>query len=321
MFPRILDIPITDSFSLTIFSFGFMVAVAILTAAWLTGRELDRRQSVGQIGRVTAYGKPEPKRRKQKAEMKPSQHMGTITVLAAAFGIGGSKLFHILENLDEFFLNPVGMLFSTGGLTFYGGLICAGLAIAYYVRKVGIPVPIMADAVAPGLMLAYGIGRIGCYLAGDGDWGVCSDLADKPAWIPGFLWSETFPDNVLGPGQTPIDPISYNIRQGDTGCVVGVTDGVFPTMLYEFAMASILFGVLWALRKKPHQAGWLFGGYLLFAGLERLLIERIRVNNEYDLFGLAVSQAEVISVVLILAGAAVMAWRWGKKASDPVPAE
>src|SRR5690606_9074133 len=89
-------------------------------------------------------------------------------------------------------------LFSPAGLTFYGGLICAGLAIAYYVRKKGLAVPRVADAVAPSLILGYGIGRIGCYLAGDGDWGKCSALSQKPAWIPDFLWSETFPRNILG---------------------------------------------------------------------------------------------------------------------------
>jgi phosphatidylglycerol:prolipoprotein diacylglycerol transferase len=208
--------------------------------------------------------------------------MGTVIILAGIFGIAGSKLFHILENLPQFFQDPMRMIFSAGGLTFYGGLICAGLAITWYVKKKGIAPSLMADAVAPGLILAYGIGRIGCHLSGDGDWGITSNLADKPGWIPHWLWAETYPNNINGE--------------------VLLGDGVFPTPLYEFAMSLVLFGVLWALRRHPFKSGWLFGLYLVFAGAERLLIEQIRVNNTFDLFGMTVTQAEVISVIMILIG-------------------
>lgn len=292
MYPRLLEIPITSSFTLTIYSFGFMVAVAILTAAWLTGRELDRKQAAGQIGQIKLKGKDGKPR-----TARPSEIMGTVTILAAVFGVLGSKLFHILENLDQFMQDPGAMLFSSGGLTFYGGLICAGLAVAWYVRKNGIGVGQMADAAAPGLILAYGIGRIGCHLAGDGDWGIASSLADKPGWIPTWLWHETYPNNILG-----VD-----------------LAGVYPTSLYEFMMCLALFGVLWAIRKHSHKAGWLFSLYLVFTGLERYLIEQIRVNNVFDVLGMQVTQAEVISSVLVLVGLLGMMRTWRKEVPTPNP--
>ncbi len=292
MYPRLIEIPITDGFTLTIYSFGFMVAVAILTAAWLTGRELDRKQADGLIGKIKLKGKDGKPR-----NARPSEIMGTVTIIAAVFGVLGSKLFHILENLDQFMQDPTGMLFSTGGLTFYGGLICAGLAVAWYVRKNGVQVGHMADAVAPGLLLAYGIGRIGCHLAGDGDWGIASNLADKPGWIPTWLWQETYPNNILG----------VDLSQA----------GVYPTSIYEFLMIVVLFGALWVLRKHTHKAGWLFGMYLVFTGAERYLIEQIRVNNVFDFLGMLVTQAEVISSILILVGVLLMMRTWKKGMETP----
>lgn len=296
MFPRLIEIPIGPG--LTIYSFGFMVAVAILFASWLTSLELKRRQEIGQLGPIKVKRKPRKSDRKgdrknrksrnaQVEVVKPADFVGTLTIIAAVAGIAGSKLFHILENLDQFAADPAGMIFSRGGLTFYGGLIVAAVAVAWYARKKGIPVPVLADATAPGLMIAYGIGRIGCHLAGDGDWGIASDLSNKPGWLPDWLWSETYPNNILGidlPG-----------------------DGVFPTPLYEFAMTVALFAVLWGLRKHPFRFGWLFALYFVLNGIERFLIEQIRVNNTFDLLGMTVTQAEVIAVAFIVIGLAGLA--------------
>lgn len=296
MYPRLSDI-FQDLFGFSlpfpIYSFGAMLAVAFLVAAWLFRKELDRHYQDGRLRGVRIQVPEAKNRRKSTKEVSPGALVGTMTVIAVVAGVVGAKLFHILENLDAFARDPLGMIFSTGGLTFYGGLLCAAIAIGWYVRKKGQSIPLVADSVAPTLILAYGIGRIGCYLAGDGDWGICSSLADKPSWIPAFLWSETFPNNVMGPNMQPIDLLAQ--------CGPGY-DGVYPTMLYEFAMCAALFGVLWALRKHPFKAGWLFSLYLVFAAVERFLIEQIRVNNVFDLFGLAVTQAEIISVILALLG-------------------
>src|SRR5690606_34282966 len=127
-----------------------------------------------------------------------------LIVIALIGGFLGARLFHILENLDQFARDPLGMIFTTGGFTFYGGLIVAAAGIAWFLRKKGLAIGRFADAGGPTLMLGYGIGRIGCYLAGDGDWGVCSYLEEKPGWIPGWLWSEDFANSVLGQPATVI---------------------------------------------------------------------------------------------------------------------
>jgi phosphatidylglycerol:prolipoprotein diacylglycerol transferase len=198
---------------------------------------------------------------------------------------------------------PADMIFSTGGLTFYGGLITAGVAIAWYAKSKGIHVPTLADAIAPSLMLAYGIGRIGCHLAGDGDWGIPSNLGAKPGFLPDWLWAETYPNNILG--------------------VAIPEPGVYPTSIYEFVAGVLLFALLWSLRKHPFKPGWLFMVYLFLNGLERFLIEQIRVNNQFAILGLEVTQAEVISSILILVGLVGSVWlamgskRSGKPAAAP----
>lgn len=300
MYPRLSDI-FQDLFGFSlpfpIYSFGAMVAVGVLTAMWLAQRELDRMYAKGRISGVRVPVEGDKKRgRAATREASPSALIGTITVLAVVLGIAGSKLFHILENLDRFAADPLGMIFSTGGLTFYGGLIIAGVAIAWYVRRKGAEIGAFADAMAPGLMLAYGIGRIGCHLAGDGDWGIPADMAAKPAWLPSWMWAETYPNNILG--------------------VEIAAPGVYPTSIYEFLAAALLFGVLWVFRKHPYRNGWLFSFYLLLNGIERLLIEQIRVNNEFELLWMTVTQAEVIAVFIMTAGVVGLAMTWKRRLKE-----
>ncbi len=297
MYPRLSDI-FRDLFGFSlpfpIYSFGAMVAVAVLTAMWLTQRELDRMYEDGRLSSVRVPAENGKKRaRAATREASPSVLIGTVTVLAVVLGIAGSKLFHILENLDAFYADPLGMIFSTGGLTFYGGFIVAGLGIAFYVRKKGVEMGAFADAFAPGLMLAYGIGRIGCHLAGDGDWGIPADMSLKPEWLPTWLWAETYPNNILG--------------------VDLAAPGVYPTSIYEFVFAALLFGVLWIYRKHPYRNGWLFSFYLVLNGIERMLIEQIRVNNEFDVVGLTVTQAEVLAFLILATGLAGLAFTWKRR--------
>ncbi len=295
MYPKLLEIPLGGDNTITIYAYGFMVAVAILAGSWIIGRELNRLQAEGRFGPIRILSKRRAgKSSKAKGGKKggtlvqPSELVGTMTIIAAVVGVAGSKLFHILENLDEFMRGPAEMIFSPGGLTFYGGLISAGAAIAWYAYAKGIHVPTLADAFAPGLILGYGIGRVGCHLAGDGDWGIVSNLATKPGFFPTWLWAETYPNNILG--VTLPDP------------------GVYPTSIYEFVAGVALFGILWSLRKHSFRPGWLFMVYLFLNGLERFTIEQIRVNNEFALGGLEVTQAEVISASLMLVGIAGFAW-------------
>lgn len=102
----------------------------------------------------------------------PHDRVGDMVIFALVFGIIGAKLFDNLENWDRFIQNPLGNLLSPSGLTFYGGLIFAAVVICVYAYKKGINLLHLTDAAAPALMIAYAIGRIGCQVAGDGDWGI-----------------------------------------------------------------------------------------------------------------------------------------------------
>ena len=239
----------------------------------------------------------------------PQDRVGEITVLALIFGLVGAKLFDIFENWSGFVQDPAAYLFSPSGLTFYGGLICATIAIVIYARKHKIPVVHLADAIAPPLMIAYAIGRIGCQVSGDGDWGIVNLAPNPISWLPDWMWSYTFPNNVNEAG-VPI-----------AGCVGKycneLPQPVYPTAFYETVMCFILFGVLWAVRKRLKPFGAVFALYLILNGLERFLIEKIRVNNEMDLFGFHPTQAEVISTLLMIAGVILWIVLLQKKGARP----
>ena len=221
--------------------------------------------------------------------------VGNITIIAAISGIIGAKIFHNLENFQDFLADPIGQLIAFSGLTFYGGLIFGAISVVVYCRKYKINVLHLMDSAAPALMLAYGIGRIGCQMSGDGDWGIVN-LAPKPDWLsffPDWVWSYNFPNNVINAGV---------YIEGCTGKFCSVLpQAVWPTALYEVVMCIALFFVLWLIRKKIKLAGMLFAIYLIMNGIERFFIEKIRVNTEYNILG-GITQAEIISFCLIITG-------------------
>jgi len=228
-------------------------------------------------------------------EIHPYELVANMTMIAAISGIIGAKLFHNLENIEEFMADPMGQLMAFSGLTFYGGLIAGAVAVIWYGRKYNIKPLNLADAAAPGLMIAYGIGRIGCQLSGDGDWGVIN-LATKPDWmsfLPDWMWSFSYPHNVINEG--------IHIK----GCMgrycMELASPVWPTAFYEVVMAILIFSFLWAVRKRIKVAGILFFVYLSLNGVERFFIEKIRVNTKYNIFG-GITQAEIISASLVLIG-------------------
>ena len=224
----------------------------------------------------------------------------SIVFIAVIFGIIGAKVFHQLENWDDFMRDPIGSMLSFSGLTFYGGLIVAAFAVGIYGEKNGIPWKRMADSIAPSLILAYGIGRIGCQVSGDGDWGIVN-TAPMPEWLsflPDWVWSYTYPHNILNSGikiEGCIGPHCHELAQA-----------VFPTPLYETTMSLLIFLLLWNLRKKLATPGMLTAIYLMFNGAERFLIEKIRVNNLFDLWGMKVTQAEIISTFIFILGLGFM---------------
>ena len=287
----------------------------------------------------------------------PHDRVGDVIVLGLIFGILGAKLFDNFENWDRFIKHPIANLFSPSGLTFFGGLICAAIAIAVYVVKKGINIWHMADAVAPALMIAYAIGRIGCQVSGDGDWGIFNSayVSDSPGHVieatPGDF-NKKLQENATyftegrvrekdssfsivtdrksadvagvphksftGPSFLPkwLFAFTYPHNVNEDGILLDNCDGkycralpqpVYPTPIYEIVMCSVLFFVLLALRKKVTAPGIISGIYLVFTGLERFLIETIRVNSTYSLFGLHPTQAEIISVLLVITGIIICA--------------
>ena len=219
-----------------------------------------------------------------------------ILFIAVVTSIIGAKVFHWFENWDEFIQDPLGSLISFSGLTFYGGLIVAYFSCILYAKSKKISWRNLSDAVAPSLILSYGIGRIGCQVAGDGDWGIVN-LNPKPDWlsfIPDWLWAYNYPHNILNQGERIADCVGTHCFQ--------LIEPVYPTPVYETLMTIVIFTLLWSLRKRINIPGVLFSIYLMFNGIERFLIEKIRVNVQFDFIGLRVTQAEVISTCIFLGG-------------------
>lgn len=291
-----------------------------------------------------------PKPEERKVRIYPHDRVGDIVIIAVVFGFAGAKIFHILENWQDFTRDPLSYL-SFSGLTFYGGLIVAGVAVYRYARKYNITFKHLLDAFAPTMMIAYALGRIGCQVAGDGDWGILNSayvsnpqgkvmLTDTtqfrmalernaieyrsqfgsldqvphksvkaPSFLPTWTVAYNYPNNVLREG-TPFPDCT-----GDTQFCRFLPVPVFPTPFYETVACLILFGGLIFLRRRIHFAGGLFAVYLVMNGIERFLVETIRVNTKYDILGIHPSQAELISAALFISGI-VLAFYWKRKAGS-----
>lgn len=271
----------------------------------------------------------------------PHDRVGDMVILAAVFGFLGAKIFHNLENWDEFWKNPVEALFSFSGLTFYGGLICAAAAIFYYSRKHKIGFRHLCDCFGPALLLAYAVGRIGCQVAGDGDWGILNSAyvstpEGKVVKADTATFNRTLEKNIAfykragynsreevhdkrveGPSWLPKWMIAYNYPHNviNEGVPLKDCEGqyceqlplpVFPTPFYETITCLLLTGILFFLRKRMTIPGTLFAVYLILNGIERFFIEKIRVNTKYDIFGFHPTQAELISAFLVIAGVTLL---------------
>lgn len=248
----------------TVYSYGLMLGIAFITANLVLNYDYEKR------GLDKAYATE-------------------VTLIAIIFGIIGSKLLHLIENWHAFIKDPIEMAFSPGGLTFYGGLILATIAIFIYTRKTRINFFYVADITAPALALAYGIGRIGCHLAGDGDYGI-------PTTLP---WGTNYENGIV----KPVDMFAgSDIAAGFPNGLVPNDTPLHPTPIYEFLAAAALFFFLRYLLKKDWRTGQIFGIYLIFSGLFRFLVEFIRLNPRL-VFGL--SEAQLISIGLMLSGAAL----------------
>jgi phosphatidylglycerol---prolipoprotein diacylglyceryl transferase len=237
MYPELLKIG-----PISIYSYGLMLGIAFIVASYLFTRELKRLNLNPNIA-------------------------SEVTLIAIVAGIAGAKLFDVFENWSDFLADPL-IIFSPRGLTFYGGFLLAVLCIYIYLRKKKIPFLLIADLNAPGLAVAYAIARIGCHLAGDGDYGIVSNL-----------------------------PWAYSYEHGTVPTPPGIT--VHPTPLYELIAGIMIFVFLWFIRKRPKAVGALFMIYLMLTGIARFLVETIRINPRYFL---NLSEAQIISIVLFICG-------------------
>lgn len=280
-----------------IYSFGLMMAIAFLTANYFFTKELRRRKMDENI--ATA-----------------------ITFICLIGGVGGAKLFSVFENWNDFTRDPMGQLFSPAGLTFYGGFIVATLGIYIYLRIKKITFLRFADMIAPTVLLAYGIGRIGCQLAGDGDYGI-------PSHLP---WAMAYPQGTAKPSSTLYeyfvrDPQERTAWAYDS--LRAITTGydklnqritrfdevttVHPAPLYETIFCIIAFYFIWKNRKKfEGQLGKLFAITVVVMGAERLLVEFIRLNPLY----LGLSMAQWISVAMIVLGGYALLFIYPKRAQQ-----
>ena len=241
MFPVIYDFGEVNifgfSFHPVINSYGFMLMTAFYICYYLLHKDLKR------------------------LDYKPAL-AGDIVFAAAIGGIIGSRIYFLLENFEQFLNDPIGMIFSGGGLVFLGGLLGGLLAVTYIIKKNNLRWIAFADIVAPLLILGYAIGRVGCFLVGD-DYGVPTNLP----------WGMSFPRGA---------PPTYQ--------------NVHPTQIYEAVLGFSIFLILSKLRLKSKPLGSIFAYYLIFAGMERFIIEFIRTNEKYML---GLSGAQIISLVML----------------------
>lgn len=257
MYPVLFEIG-----GLTITTFGLMMFLSFISAAWLLSIQLERRG----LDREIAWD---------------------VLAWTALAGILGAKLYYLGLHWEDLVANPVGQLLSRGGLVWYGGLIGGVVAYYWYSRRRGLPIATMFDASAPALMFAYAVGRMGCFLVGD-DYGLPTD-----AWY-GMAFPQGAPPSTAGYLRSVGGEIPATIP--DSAIVT-----VHPTQLYEVGLALILFVVLWQVAKRKLRPGQLFGLYLGLYGVERFLIEFVRAKSDRILFGLTTSQVASILLLAIAA--------------------
>ena len=246
------------SFSLP--TFGLMLWLAAVTAGFIMDRNFRRwKIEADAVGMVA---------------------------IAVVAGIVGAKLWHVFDTPSEFRLQGWKVLWDTAGFAWFGGLVfgIAALILQGWRAKIG-PLRTL-DLAAPAAAIGYGIGRIGCFLSGDGCYGVATSLP----------WGMAFPNGIEA---TP----------------PGVR--VHPTPLYELG-AGLMIGLwLWMRGGKTRPAGRILGEYLLLSGLARFLVEFIR-RNPPVLWGF--SNAQLASVGSMVAGIAIVVWAATRRPVEEQPA-
>lgn len=242
MYPVILELG-----PVRIYSFGLMMALGFLAATYLTGKEFERRGYNGEIA-------------------------SSLVLWAAIGGLVGARLWNLVDDWNGFLADPIGAVFTGAGFTWYGGFLGGFVMVTIGLRRHGIPWAVGADSIAPGMVLGHAIGRIGCQLAGDGDWGAVTTVP----------WGMAYPKAIVGWDYPP-----------------GVV--VHPTPLYEAAAYTAIFAFLWSIRRYDFPRGTLIALFLVLSPLARFLVEFVRINTR--VLG-PLTEAQLMSLVLVLLGAA-----------------
>ncbi|MBI2683891.1 MAG: prolipoprotein diacylglyceryl transferase [Actinobacteria bacterium] len=224
----------------TLYSFGLIVALGLVVAGWFLGRDIDER------GMDPALG-------------------FEIMIAAAIGGLVGARVYWVIDNGSS----GEG-IFSSSGLTWYGGVIGGALAVVGVSILRKRPLGLIANLAAPGLAIGQAIGRIACQVSGDGDYGIATSL-----------------------------PWGMSYRNG----VVPTADIVHPAPLYESVALLVIFMVLWRLRGRMNAPWSLFGLYLALSGTMRFFVEFVR-RNPVEAVGLTVAQFIALASVVI--GAAIL---------------
>jgi phosphatidylglycerol:prolipoprotein diacylglycerol transferase len=257
---------------LTLGSYGLMVAIGLICAFFILRADFLRRGVPADAEAIIG-----------------------ITGLA---GLAGSRLYHLLESPAEFFADPWPQLFSTMGFAFVGAIIGGFLALVILAKRFRISPLLMLDAASPAAAIGYGIGRIGCLLSGDGDYGIATNLPWGMAFHPLQPGSR-----ILGFIQVDQGALNPSYGRDVRGLPLDAIVRVHPTPIYEFLVAILIAWILWRLGArglKTHVPnGIIFAAYLVLTGIARFLVEMIRINPR-SFYGL--TNAQAASVVSVLAG-------------------
>jgi len=245
-------------------SFGVMMLLAFLVAGFVVRHGMER---IGEDPEVA----------------------WDLLFMAVLGGIGGAKLYYVLLNWPRFMEEGLPFLLGRGGLVWYGGFFLAAALVIWEMRRKRLPIPTMLDITAPALAIAYAVGRVGCFLVGD-DWGRPTD-----AWV-GIAFPQGAP-----PTRVDIIQQQFGIQvDPDLVAQYGQVVPVHPTQLYEVAMSTLIFLVLWRLRFHEHKPGWLFALWLSLAGVERFIVEFFRAKD--DRFFGVLTLAQFLSLAIVALG-------------------